>query len=38
MRPNPARYADHTGNTGLVFPIVVGAGVASALRASLIRR
>ena len=29
---------DHTGNTGLVFPIVAGACVASALMASLIRR
>src|SRR5690625_763974 len=29
---------DHTGNTSLVFPIVAGACVASALMASLIRR
>ena len=29
---------DHTGNTGLVFPIVAGACVGSALMASLIRR
>lgn len=29
---------DHTGNTGLVFPIVAGACIASALMASLIRR
>jgi len=28
---------DHTGNTGLVFPIVAGACVASALMATLIR-